>query len=307
MKRILTFSVQLANRKLAIQRAVQLANRKLAIQMLAFALLLFAGLNCGTENPIEETLDTTSIETTATGSFYGDVELIEGVTIYMRLLKAGQILAQIEFEMHGVKATSTDANIHSSTQQGIGKYHVKEAEPGDYTVQISAKGYQTTELNVTVIPDQSISLDKVALAALETPVSHLRGVLTNEASGEPLAGVNLQLTDDAGKVYDTLTTASGIFTFENLPVQQPFTLTIAHVGYEDKEVAVHPIPADETLELTVELTALQEPEKLDPGQGLSIGSQAPDFELPDGNGKLHAFADYAADKNVVLIFYRGGW
>lgn len=294
MKRILTFSVQLAS-------------RKLAIQMFAFAMLLFAGLNCGTENPIEETVDTASVETTATGSFYGDVELIEDVTIYMRLLKAGQILAQIEFEMHGVKATSTDANIHSSTQQGIGKYHVKEAEVGDYTVQISAKGYQTTELNVTVIPDQSISLDKVALAALETSVSHLRGVLTNAASGEPLAGVNLQLTDDAGKVYDTLTTASGIFTFENLPVQQPFTLTIAHVGYEDKEVAVHPIPADETLELTVELTALQEPEKLDPGQGLSIGSQAPDFELPDGNGKLHAFADYAADKNVVLIFYRGGW
>ena len=156
--------------------------------LLAFALLLFAGLNCGTENPIEETVDTTAIETTATGSFYGDVELIDGVTIYMRLLKADQILAQVEFEMHGVKTTSTNANIHSSTQQGIGKYHVKEAEPGDYTVQISAKGYQATELNVTVISDQSISLDKIALAMLETPVSHLRGVLTSEATGElPLA------------------------------------------------------------------------------------------------------------------------
>ena len=101
-------------------------------------------------------------------------------------------------------------------------------------------------------------------------------------------GVSLQLTDNAGKVYETLTTAAGVFTFENLPVQQSMTLTIAHASYEDKEVAVDPIPADETLELTVELTPLPEVEQLPPGQGLSIGSQAPAFELPDSSGKLHA-------------------
>ena len=280
---------------------------KQVLTLLAFALLLFTGLNCGTETPIEETGDTLAVETTATGSFYGDVELIEGVTIYMRFLKAGQILAQVEFEVHGVKSASTDASIFTSVRSGVGNYHFKEAEPGDYTVQISAKGYQTTELNVSVIPDQSVSLDKVALAVLETPVSHLHGVLTNEATGEPIGGVNLQLKDNAGNIYETLTTGTGVFSFENLPVQQSFTLTIAHAGYAGKEVTVHPIPAAETSELTVELTPLQEPEKLDPGQGLSIGSPAPAFELPDGNNKLHALADYTADKNVVLIFYRGGW
>ena len=274
--------------------------------LLSFALLLFA-FGCGTENSIEETGDITSIETIATGSFRGDVELIEGVTIYMRFLKAEQILAQVEFEMHGVKATSTNVNIFTSTNQGIGNYNVKAVEPGDYTVHVSAKGYQTTALSVTVIPDQSVSLDKVALVALKTPVSHLHGVLTDEVTGEPIGAVNLQLTDNTGKIYETLTTGAGVFSFENLPVQQPFTLTIAHAGYEGKELAVHPIPASETLELTVELTPLAEPEKLDPGQGLSLGSQAPDFELPDGNGKLHVLADYNADKNVVLIFYRGGW
>ena len=286
--------------------SVQFANRKLAIQMFVCTLLLFA-FGCGTESPIEETGDITSIEPAATGAFRGDVELIEGVTIYMRFLKAGQILAQVEFEMHGVKATSTNANIFTSTNQGIGTYSVKEAELGDYTIHVSAKGYQTTELNVTVIPDQRISLDKVALVALKTPASHLHGVLTDEVTGEPIGAVNLQLKDNAGKVYETLTTAAGVFSFENLPVEQPFTLTIAHTGYEDEAVAVDPIPASETLELTIELVPRQEPERLDPGQGLSIGSQAPDFELPDGNGKLHALADYNADKNVVLIFYRGGW
>ena len=80
--------------------------------------------------------------------------------------------------------------------------------------------------------------------ALENPVSHLRGVLTNAATSEPIGEVNLQLTDKAGKVYEALTTATGVFTFENLPVEQALTLTIDHAGYEGKEVAVHPIPAD---------------------------------------------------------------
>ena len=278
-----------------------------SVSIFALVFVLFAGLNCGTEDPVEETGGTLTVETPATGSFRGNIELIEDVTIYLRFLKAEQILAQIEFEMHGVKSTSTDANIFASVRSGVGNYHIKEAEPGDYTIQISAKGYETTALNVTVIPDERISLDTVALVVLETPVSHLRGVLTDAATGESIGGVNLQLQDNTGKVYETLTTVTGVFSFENLPVQQAFTLTIAHAGYEGEEVAVDPIPAAETDELTVELTPLQEPEKLEPGQGLSIGSQGPAFELPDGNNKLHALADYTADKNVVLIFYRGGW
>ena len=40
---------------------------KQILALLTFALLLFAGLNCGTENPVKESVDTTSIETAATG------------------------------------------------------------------------------------------------------------------------------------------------------------------------------------------------------------------------------------------------
>ncbi len=248
---------------------------------LALALLLLVGSGCETENPVEDI-----VETDTTGTLRGDVQSIDGVLIQVRLLKDGQLVTQIE----------TQAS-----------YEIGAIEAGNYTLQISAKGYETKEVAVTVIAEEVVSLDKVTLVALETPVSHLHGVLTNETTGEVLEGVSLQLTDNAGNIYETLTTAAGVFTFENLPVQQSMTLTIAHAGYEDKEVEVNPIPADETLELTVELTPLPEAEQLPPGQGLSIGSQAPDFALPDGNGKAHALADYIPDKNVVLVFYRGGW
>lgn len=252
---------------------------------LALALLLFAGLNCGTENPVEETVDTSAVET-LTGTLRGEVQSIEGVLIQVRLLRDGQLLTQAE-----TQAT----------------YELASIEAGSYTLQLSAKGYETKEVNVTVTPGQDVSLDKVVLVALETPVSHLRGVLKNEETGEPLGEVNLQLTDKAGEVYEALTTKAGVFTFENLPVEQVFTLGVAHAGYEEVELALHPIPAAETLEVVVELTPLQEQEKLNPGQGLSLGSQAPAFELPDGDGKLHALADYVGNKHVVLVFYRGGW
>ena len=83
------------------------------------------------------------------------------------------------------------------------------------------------------------------------------------------------------------------------------------------EVAVQPTPTAETPELEVE--AAEEPpqppeevveevvEKLAPGEGLSLGSQAPAFELPDGDNKLHALNDYIGDTKLVLVFYRGGW
>ena len=283
---------------------------KQILAFLALALLLFVGLNCGTENPIEETGDTLGVEIAATGAFSGEIELIEGETINVRLLKAGQLIAQMEFAKGYTKGATVDGfqgRLSTSSLGEVGTYHLREAALGDYTLQISAKGYQTMELNVTITSDQSISLDKIALAVLDQPVSHLRGILTDVATGAPISQVQLQLTDNAGKVYETLTTAAGVFTFENLPIEQAFTLAIAHAGYEATEVAVHPIPEAETLELQVQLTPLAGPEKLDPGQGLSLGSQAPAFELPDGNGKLHALADYVGNKSVVLVFYRGGW
>lgn len=253
---------------------------------LALALLLFAGLNCGTENPVtEETVDTSVVET-PTGTLRGEVQSVEGVLIQVRLLKDGQLLTQTETEAI---------------------YELGSLEAGNYTLQISAKGYETTEINVTAIAGQTVSVDKVTLVALATPVSHLRGILTDVATGAPISEVHLQLTDKTGKIYEALTTAAGAFTFENLPVEQAFALKIEHVDYENTEVAVQPIPAANTFELNLKLIPLPAVEELDPGQGLSIGSQAPDFELSDGNGKLHTLGDYIGNKNVVLGFFRGVW
>ena len=158
------------------------------------ALLLLAGLGCGTtDNPIGDGGDIATL----TGTLQGEVQSIEGVAIQVRLLKDGQLVARAEAH---------------------GSYKLNDIVAGDYTLHISANGYQEMEINVTVVAGEAVSLDKVSLVELTMPKHDLA-----------------------------------------------------------------------------------------PGEGLKIGSQAPEFELPDGNGELHAFADYIGNnKKVVLVFYRTG-
>ena len=161
--------------------------------LFTLALLLFTAFGCGTtDNPISDG----EKNDTLTGTLQGEVQLIEGVTIQVQLLESGQLVAHTEAH---------------------GSYELNDIEAGDYTLHISANGYQEAELNVTVVAGETVSLDKVTLVALALP------------------------------------------------------------------------------------------DGLEPGEGLRIGSKAPEFELPDGNGELHTFANYIGkNKKVVLIFYRTG-
>jgi hypothetical protein len=40
---------------------------------------------------------------------------------------------------------------------------------------------------------------------------------------------------------------------------------------------------------------------------LKLGDRAPDFALPNGDGKLVILSEYTQRSPVVLVFYRGYW
>ena len=261
-------------------------NMKTKMTLLALGLYLLGSIGCGTaDDPIRE-IDGVDI---TTGTIRGNVEQIEGVTYQVRLFQDGQLIVQTE-------AKSI--------------FFLKEIEAGDYIIVISAPGYEKSEQNVTVLVDETVALDMVALVELGHPVSNITGQLSNARTGVKLPQVRVILTDNDGEQYETLTVDEGIFTFENLPVDQQYTVTIELEGYEDKEIKVETDSTEETVKLYVRITPQgveEEIEPLIPGKGLDILSEAPDFELPDGNNKLHTLNDFIQDgKKVVLVFYRGG-
>ena len=43
------------------------------------------------------------------------------------------------------------------------------------------------------------------------------------------------------------------------------------------------------------------------GSSLKVGAKAPDFALPNGDGKLVILSEYTPKSPVVLVFYRGFW
>ena len=40
---------------------------------------------------------------------------------------------------------------------------------------------------------------------------------------------------------------------------------------------------------------------------LKVGDKAPEFALPNGDGKLVTLSEYTARTPVVVVFYRGFW
>ena len=132
----------------------------------------------------------------------------------------------------------------------------------------------------------------------------VRGLVLDQITKTPLIDVQVQLTDEAGVVVDTLTTASGVFEFKDVAADQQLMIAIDSDEYKEQEFTVDPVSVGETVKLEVELIPLK-PEQLPEGDGLTVGVKAPDFDLPDSDGKMIALADYAGKQKVVLVFDRG--
>lgn len=135
----------------------------------------------------------------------------------------------------------------------------------------------------------------------------IRGLLVDQGTKKTLGNTRVQLVDSQGKIRETLTTQAGVFEFKNLPSDQRFTVVVKLDEYKKHEAVVNPIGAGETEKITVNLVAILNMEDLPPGDGLSVGSKAPDFNLKDGDGKAHSLANYAGKQRVVLLLDRGAW
>lgn len=213
--------------------------------LIAVAAILTLSLGCGTDDESIVEPDTSTGEpdltptpdpNTVTGSLKGVVEKIEGVSVAIHVLQNGNAVA-------------------SATADADGNYQIDNIALGTYTVEIVAKGYEAVEKTVQINADGVASLDKVTLKMLEVPVSHIQGTLSDRLKGSPLNGVRVRLVDATGNSREVLTAQTGAFAFENVPADQPFTVSVEREGFENEEFAVDPIQAGKTTILDIALDA----------------------------------------------------
>lgn len=257
------------------------------ITILTIPILLLTSFGCETtENPVTEIRE---VEAT-TGVLHAKVVTGGDETFQVRLVQDGTVVAQ---------------------QEGQGGFTLRSIEAGEYTLRISAQGFFEMELQVTVIAGETVTLDPITLDEVSSPVSHIIGLVRNNRTGIRLPEILVKLTDQDGKEYETSTSAEGIFNFDNLPIQQKFTLTIEDADYEVYDLSVNPLDQNVTEKLNIKLSPIgigdREIEPEEPGDGLPIFTIAPDFELPNGNGELHTLYNVLNEgKKVVLVYYVNG-
>ncbi|WP_226005885.1 carboxypeptidase regulatory-like domain-containing protein [Natrinema salinisoli] len=139
--------------------------------------------------------------------------------------------------------TTTDEN---------GSYSL-ELEAGDYTLAVSAEGYEDASQNVTIEVETTTTAD----VTLEERPGSVEGTVT-DADGEPVAGATVTVGDQ-----QTTTGENGSYAVDIEPGE--YTLEISAEGYQDAsedvtveaggtttaDVTLEPVPTDGTLEGTV--------------------------------------------------------
>lgn len=174
---------------------------------------------------------------------------------------------------------------------------------------IIVTGCGETESPITTDEDtmDEVTSDVIDEQPSSVTTARIRGLLVDQGTKQTLRSTRVKLVDSQGETQEVLTSQAGVFEFENLPAGQKFTLVVELDGYEKHESIVTPVEADETTTITVNLAPIVKEDKLPPGDGLSVGATAPDFNLKDGDGKAHSLANYAGKQRVVLLFDRGAW
>ena len=155
---------------------------------LTIPLLLLAVFGCETtEKPLTDIKEAES----TTGIVRVIIQTEDDVNVRIHLIQEGKEIQRTE---------------------GDGRFTLRNLDPGEYTLRISAQGFHDTERNVTVTAGETVTLDTITLEEVEGPVSHIIGLVRNSRTGIRLPEILVELTDQDGKQYEEITSDDGIST-----------------------------------------------------------------------------------------------
>jgi large repetitive protein len=134
----------------------------------------------------------------------------------------GAAVSLIDGSGHVVTTVYSNAN---------GAYSIGNVTPGQYTVKVSANGYQTVTQNETVGDGQTVQAD-IALQSNSNSSPSITGTVTDGITGKFVAGATVTIKNSQGSVVGTAMTGDGgSYTIIGLPAGS-YSETLSANNYE---------------------------------------------------------------------------
>ena len=137
-----------------------------------------------------------------------------------------------------------EAEVHSDAD---GKYSlsIQMSEPKTMTLNISCLGFENQSKEIELSPDAQLSLDFI----MGKGKSSLEGVVSDEETGQPIAGVYVSIESQV--MY---TSQDGHFAFNGIEANRRYPLTAYSDGYETKSVLVDWVESGKPLTYQMKLS-----------------------------------------------------
>ena len=131
----------------------------------------------------------------------------------------------------GAQVSILETNRSVYTNPANGQYTLTHGS-GTFTAKADAYGYQSEEKSVTINADESTTAN---FTLIEIPKAELSGTVTDQSTGEPIAGATLLVLEDAN-IMPVETDGSGQFSLT--AYEGDYTLKVVARGYHSQEAAV---------------------------------------------------------------------
>jgi len=170
---------------------------------------------------------------------------------------------------------------------------------GSHTLNYNAMAEDTTSPDVTTssLSDGTVDVD---------PATVFESGITITFS-EPISSGELRLLQSGVDIGWTVSIDGNTITLTANAGQELRHDTTYEISGTVRDSAGNETPVNITFTTESAPAPPPPPETLDPGEGLSIGTEAPDFTLPDGNGNNYSLSDSIGSSNIVIVFFRGNW
>jgi len=118
-----------------------------------------------------------------------------------------------------------------------GNYTITDLPVGNYNLSASKQGYSDRTLSNIMVSGQdgtTVTQD-IALTPTNVAVSSIYGYVVNIIDGSGLSGARVELSNGLVN-YTYNMNGNGYYYFDNLPVNQSYTITVSLAGYKSRSV-----------------------------------------------------------------------